>query len=203
MSFYFFFLLLSVDFIYFYFLSPLTHLNFRCLSVQSLIELVVCPRSLISVVGCRAGHRVHLPPRGLGSGSWCFVTTLLSSLILFSLYAVVVTLFDLFFYFFIFWKLQYTFFPYSEHDKGLLLDSLNWSWTHLPIGLLCFALVAWKGNTAPFQQCGSALLILCCKWIWKVTAWLRPGVVLDRTGPNCGREAWAEECAERESGMVQ
>lgn len=45
----------------------------------------------------------------------CFVTTLPSSLTLFSLYAVVVTLFDLFF-----WKLHYPFFPYSRHKKGLL-----------------------------------------------------------------------------------
>lgn len=65
------------------------------------------------------------------------------------------------------------------------------------------SLVAWKRNIAPIQQCGSALLISCCKWIWRVTMWLRLSLVQDRTGSNCGREAWAEECAERGSGTAQ
>lgn len=61
----------------------------------------------------------------------CFVTTLPSSLTLFSLYAVVVTLFDLFF-----WKLHYPFFPYSRHRKR---SSWLSSWpTHLPFDLLLF-----------------------------------------------------------------
>lgn len=173
----------------------MTHSNLRCLSVQSLIELVVCPHSFISV----CGRRDRLSPCGLGSGSWCFVTTLLSSLTLFSLYAVVVTLFDLCFY----RSCIIPFIHKARTTKDFCLTP-KWSGTHLPIGLLFLALgLHGKGNTAPFQQCGSALLILCCKWIWRVTVWLRPNLVLDRTGPNCGREAWAEECAERDSGMVQ
>lgn len=151
--------------------------------------------TLFYLCGWFAGF--NLPSRGLGSGSWCFVTTLPSSLTLFSLFAVVVTLFDLC----LFWKLHYPFLPYIKNNKGLFLD-LNWSWTHFTHWLIVFLFVCFfalwlhgKGNTAPFEQCGSPLFILCCKWIWRVTVWLRPRVVLDWTGPNCGREAWAEECA--------
>lgn len=137
--------------------------------------------------------RVHLPTHGLGSGSWCFVTTLLSSLTLFSLWwslsLIFVFLKAALSLFSIQWAHQRTFAWLSE----LIINSF----THWLI-VFC-SLVAWKGNTAP-SQCGSALLIL---WIWRVTVWLRPGVVLNRTGPNCGRKAQAEECVERDSGMVQ
>lgn len=151
--------------------------------------------TLFYLCGWFAGF--NLPSRGLGSGSWCFVTTLLSSLTLFSLFAVVVTLF---------WSLFIL-------EAALSLSSIHQeqqrtfprlklimnSFTHWLIVFLfvCF-FALWlhgKGNTAPFEQCGSPLFILCCKWIWRVTVWLRPRVVLDWTGPNCGREAWAEECA--------
>lgn len=82
---------------FFWFLSlvsPLTHLN---LFVCSVCHSAGGLSTLFYLCGLTGGHRVHLPPRGLGLGSWCFVTTLPSSLTLFSLYAVVVTLFDLFF----------------------------------------------------------------------------------------------------------
>lgn len=51
------------------FVSSLTHLNFRCLSVQSLIESVVCPHSFFYLCGWLLGsHWAHFPPRGLGFG---------------------------------------------------------------------------------------------------------------------------------------
>lgn len=64
--------------------------------------------------------------------------------------------------------------------------------------IVVYSLVSWKGNTAPFYQCSSALLISCYKWISRVT-----GVVLDQTGPNCGSETWTGEFAERDSDIVQ
>lgn len=185
-------LFLSVDFflfIYLFHVSPLSHLNFRCLSVESLIEPVVFPHSFISVGGRHpvgvqlrelllCGHSAEqfdpLCPVCCGGHSlWSF-----------------------------FWKLHYPFFPYTKHSRGFYLTP-ELPWTISPIGILFFAVrFHGKGNTAPFQQCGSALLILRCKWIWRVTMRLWPVVVLDRTGPNCGREAWAEECAERDSGIL-
>lgn len=63
------------------------------------------------------------------------------------------------------------------------------------------SLVSWKGNTAPFYECSSALFLSCYKWISRVT--VQTGVVLDQTGPNCGRETWTGGCAERDSGIVQ
>lgn len=50
-------------------LTHLTHLSFRCLSVQSLITLVVCPHSFISVGGCRAVTGCLCCPVGSALGS--------------------------------------------------------------------------------------------------------------------------------------
>lgn len=52
----------------------------------------------------------------------------------------------------------------------------------------CCSLVN-KRNNAPFQPRGSALLILCCKRIWRVMALVWCWTGLDQ---NCGRGAWAE-----------
>lgn len=51
---------LSVSSVDFFCISPLTHLSFRCLSVQSAIKLVVCPHSFISVGGCQGGGSATL-----------------------------------------------------------------------------------------------------------------------------------------------
>lgn len=94
------------------------------------------------------------------------------------------------------------FLPYSEHNKGLYV--IFFKLTTNPVThwlMVVCSLVAWKGNNSPFQLCGSALFILCCKWIWRVTVWLWPGVVLSQTGPNCGRELRAEEHVKRESSI--
>lgn len=193
------FLFLSVDFLFLSFVSPLTHLNFRCLSVWSLIELVVCPQSFISVGGCRAVAGFVCHPVGSTQGAdalwplywavWPFFLCMLWLVTLFDLCFLEAALYLIS----IQWAQQRTF---AWLSKLVMNPCTHWF-------IVVCSLVAWKGHTAPFQQCGSALLILCCKWIWSVTVWLRPGVVLDRTGPNCGREAWAEECSDKDTGMVQ
>lgn len=184
-----------VDFFDFYLLS-LHWLIWTCLSVQSVIQLVVCPHSFISV-GWQAvtGFICHPVVSAWGADAlWPLYRAVWPSFLCMLWWSLSLICF--------FWKLHYPFFPYSRHNNDFCL---TFQIDHEPIYPLayCFlCLVAWKGNTAPFQQCGFALLILYCKWIWKVTVWLWPGVVLDRTGPNCGRDMWAEECDERDSGMV-
>lgn len=70
---------------FFFFVSPLTHLNFRCLFVCSVSHGAGgFVHALLSLSGSR---QVHLSPCGLDSGSYCFVTTLLSNLAFFSLFA--------------------------------------------------------------------------------------------------------------------
>lgn len=70
----------------FMFVSTLTHLNFRCLFVCSVSHRVSGLPALFYLRGWFPGsHRARSAPRGVCSGSRCFVTTLLSSLTLFSL----------------------------------------------------------------------------------------------------------------------
>lgn len=150
---------LSVDFLKFLFLvSPLTHLNFRCLSVQSLIELAVGPRSFISVGGCQAVAGFICHPVGSARGAdalwplyWAvwpsFLCMLWWSLSLIS----------------VFLEAALYLFPYSEHNKGLLLDSPNWSWTHSPIGLLfCFFLLS---GCMEREYCTFSTMWLCSPYL--------------------------------------
>lgn len=128
-----------------------------CLSIDSFeLQMFVCSVShwvgglsiLFYLCGwLPGGHRVHFPPCGVGSGSWCFVTTLLSSLTLLSLYAVVVTLLIC-----VFWKLHYTFFSIQwaqQRTLAWLSKVIMNPFTHW-LFVVC-SLVTWKGSTAPFQ----------------------------------------------------
>lgn len=150
------------------------------------LSLVVRPHSLISVGGCWALTGFIRHTMGSARGSGGFVT----SLPLFSLYAVVVTLWSVFILkaalclFAVQWAQQRSFAWLSKFTMNPV--------THWLI-VVC-SLVAWKGNNAPFQPCGSALLIL---WLNGSEGW-QWGPVWRWTGPNCGREAWAEERAERD-----
>lgn len=158
--------------------------------MQSLIQLVVSS-TLFYLCGWLTGsHRVHLLPRGLGLGSWCFVTALPSSLTLFSLYAVVVTLFDLF------WKLHYSpFFPCSRHNNDFCLtfqidaDSFtHWLvvfffvYLHGKEILHLFNNVALLSSffTVNGSKCNNVAATPCGAWP-------------DWTGPNRGRHKWAED----------
>lgn len=128
-------------FFFLFLVSPLTHLNLRCLSVGSLIELVVCPHSFISVGGCWAvAGSFATPWTRLGELMLCDHSTEQFDP-LFSVCCGGHSLWSGCFFVFFFWKLHYPFFPHSEHNKGLLLDSPNWSWTHLPIGFTVLFLV--------------------------------------------------------------
>ncbi len=151
----------------FFFVCKFFKILISCLSIDSFeLQMFVCSvfhwagglSTLFYLCGwLPGGCRVHLPPRGFGSGSWCFVSTLLSSLTLFSLYAVVVILFDL-----CFWKLQYSFFSIQRAQQRTFAWLSKLITNPLTQLARCF-FALWlhgKRDSAPFQQCGSALLML-------------------------------------------
>lgn len=148
-------------------------------------------------------HRVHLPPRGLGLGSWCFVTTLAERSDTFCSVCCRGQLSLI-----CFWKLHY---PFFFHAAG---TTTTFAWIpkliikhFFPLANCIFFCLfdVWLHGTGILHLFNNVALLsssLYCKSIWKATAWLWPDEVLDRTGPNCGREMWAEECAERDSVML-
>lgn len=115
----------------FFYLLSLHWLIWTCSSVQSRIQLIVCPCSFISVGGCQVVTRFICHPVVLARGSWCCVTTLPNSLSLSSLYAVVATHFDLV----CSSDASFFFLPYSRHNKMTLGWLPKMIINCLPIGL--------------------------------------------------------------------
>ena len=179
-----------VVFFFFFIVSPLTHLDFRCLSVQSAIELVVSPHSFISVGGCWvvAGCVCHPVGSVLGAhASWPLCWAVRPSL---SLYAVVVTLFDLFF-------LEAALYLVSMQRAQQKHFCLSLQIDHeaiYPLAYCCLLSSCMEREYCTFSQ-----MWLCSPYLMPLFNLKGNRVVLDRTGPNCGREAWAEECVEKGS----
>lgn len=154
---------------FFFFVSPLTHLNFRCLFV-CLLSLSwswwFCPCSFI-FVGQSPGAFVTLWTR-LGELLLCDHTTEQFGLFFLSLHCGGHSLWSP-----VFWKLHYTFFPYSERNKGLSFEKLIMNQcTHWK---LLFAL--WlNGKGILHLFINAAFLIFLYNsytWIWRLTLWLR------------------------------
>lgn len=172
-------------FFFFFFVSPLTHLNFRCLFVCAVSHGAGgFVHALLSLSGSR---RVHLSPCGLDSGSYCFVTTLLSNLAFFpSLHCGGHSLWSP-----VFWKLHYTFFPYSERNKGPSFEKLIMNQcTHWK---LLFAL--WLNGKGILHLFINAAFLISLynsyTWIWRLTLWL--GLVWCWTGLDQAVGRWHEQ----------
>lgn len=197
------FLFLSVGLFYFYFLSlhRLIWTSDVCLySLCSLSWWFVHTLLSLWVVAARSPGSSATPWARLGELMLCDHSTEQFDPLFFSVCCGGHSLWSLFF-----WKLHYPFFLHRENNKGLLLDSSTLIMNPFLDWLIVFPLSGCmeKGIVHLLNNVALLSLSYSCKWIWRVTVWLRPAVVLDRTGPNCGREAWAEERAEREAGIVQ
>lgn len=154
---------------FFFFLSPhwLIWTSDVCLSVQSLMELVVL--SMLFYL-CRAVARCICHPVDSTRGAtalwphywaiWPFF--------FFSLHCGGHSLWSP-----VFWKLHYTFFPYSERNKGLSFEKLIMNQcTHWK---LLFAL--WLNGKGILHLFINAAFLISLynsyTWIWRLTLWLR------------------------------